>query len=262
MEEEHLWEASALDQTGENRVNNLWYHALCNCKCAQAGRHESSNQPFVVAQEFPASPRVCDWIAHTGHFPLGGMVWYDSSVSHRGHRALWWSFPRSSYPGRCANEPETRSAQRNCGRELEQLSLLSGSSWDTPGNIWCLIGRHLLRVRADDNSTHPYNSWGFISIQWFYLALKNKIHILKYNTTHYKHNYIYQPIHPTIIHSFITIHSSYNSFIHLPYYSFIHHTIHSFIILFIHSSYNSLTHSLTHSYTHSTYDTYKKHLTQ
>ena len=78
------------------------------------------------------------------YFPLGAMVWYDFSVSHRGHRALWWPFPRSSYPGRCANEPETRSAQRSCGRELELLSLLSGSSWNTPGNIW-LNGLSLLR---------------------------------------------------------------------------------------------------------------------
>ena len=56
-------------------------------------------------------------------------------------------------------------------------------------------------------------------------------HILKYNTIHYKHNYIYQPIHPTIIHSFITL------FIHSSYNSFIHHTIHPFNILFIHTSY-------------------------
>ena len=75
---------------------------------------------------------------------------------------------------------------------------------------------------------------------------------------------MYQPIHPTIIHSFITLFIQHTN--HSSYCSFIHHTIHSFIILFIHSSCYSLTHSLTHSlshsFTHSTYDTYKRHLTQ
>ena len=94
--------------------------------------------------------------------------------------------------------------------------------------------------------TLPYIFMGFYFIQWFNLALKNK-YISKYSTTHYKHNYIYQPIHPTIIHSFITLFIQHTN--HSSFYSFIPHTIHLFIIQFTHSPYYSLTHLLTHSLT-------------
>ena len=118
---------------------------------------------------------------------------------------------------------------------------------------------------------------------WVYFRIYNGFghekqkHISKHNTIHYKHNYIYQRIHPTIIHSLIilfihdTIRSFTSLFIHSSHYSFIplfihsstHPTIHSFIHSFItpfihrtiHSSHyafiHSLTHPLTHSLTHS-----------
>ena len=94
-----------------------------------------------------------------------------------------------------------------------------------------------------------------------FLGPEKQKHMLKHSTTHYKHNYTYQLIHPTSIHSFITIfiHSSCYSFIHLSHYSIItlfsysshfsviHQTIHSFI----HSLIYSLTHSFTHSFSQS-----------
>ena len=75
------------------------------------------------------------------------------------------------------------------------------------------IVQYIIVAGSCRNNQHIRTFHGvYCFIQWFYLAPKNKKHISKYNTTHYKHNYIYQPIHPTIIHSFITL--------------FIQHTIH------------------------------------
>ena len=124
----------------------------------------------------------------------------------------------------------------------------------------------MLRVRVGITNT-SLRFMGFIVSYNSLFGPEKQKYMLKYSTTHYKYNYIYQPIHPTIIHSFITlfiqhtIHSSYYSFIHSSYYSFIHHTIHSFIIQFTHSPPHSLPHSLPHSFIHSfihsTYDTCK-----
>ena len=219
---------------------------------------------------------VVGWLSHSGLSPLS-CLWSLCVCRH-----ILWLFPLSwCYWFRLGGRLLCRSSGLHwwlgwdlklvLGWRLVGVGCRGWSCWRV-GRwcVWCSSPRWSLCCGFVQmkTQTHPYNSWGFISIQWFYLALKNKIHISKYNTTHYKHNYIYQPIHTTIIHSFITLFIQHIN--HSSYYSFIHHTIHSFIISFIHSSYysfihhtiHSLIHSLTHSFTHSTYDTYKRHLTQ
>ena len=122
----------------------------------------------------------------------------------------------------------------------------------------------MLRVRVDEDKHFRTFQWGLFICTMVLLALKKQKHISKYSTTHKKHNYIYQLIHPTIIHSFITlfIHRTIHSFIILfihHTYSFIHHTIHSFIILFIHHTIHSSHHSFIHSFTHSFTPSFIRH---
>ena len=101
-----------------------------------------------------------------------------------------------------------------------------------PNNHWATFVagscRNNWHIRTFHGVLFPYN--GFI-------GHKKQKHMLKYSTTHNKHNCMHQLIHPTIIHSFTTL--------------FIHHTIHSFIILFIHHTIHSFILSFTPPYTHS-----------
>ena len=131
-----------------------------------------------------------------------------------------------------------------------KLALLS----TPPPSLLPPLSIHIYVAGSYRNNQHIRTVHGiYCFICNVFLGPEKQKHILKHSTTHYKHNYTYQLIHPTSIHSFITIfiHSSCYSFIHhtiqSSHYSVIHHTIQLFITLFIHSLTHLLTHSLIHS---------------